>query len=183
VASETRDPRRIATVEVSGTEKEEGMNTAVMFGKATDEWETPREVFDALDEEFGFVTDVAASKENAKCSRWFGPGRGFPFDDALQVSWSHGSGRPVWMNPPYSRVREFMSKASWEARHNGPIVVALVPARTDTRWWHEHVYDAAKNRWRPGVEVRFIKGRLKFGNSNNSAPFPSVVIVFRPPTR
>lgn len=149
-----------------------------MFGKATDEWETPRDIFDRLDAEFSFDADMAATACNRKC--------GFYFSDSLTDGWLEwaecvGLVDPptVWLNPPYSRCREFIAKAAQEAS-KGCTVVCLVPSRTDTRWWHEHVWDGEKHQPRPGVEVRFIKGRLKFGNSQNSAPFPSVVIIFRP---
>lgn len=151
--------------------------TAVMFGKATDEWSTPQGYFDALDLEFCFWLDVAASEDNAKCVVYF-----TAEDDALSKDWATGGvvKQPTcWMNPPYSRCREFIAKAAQEAR-KGCTVVCLVPSRTDTRWWHSDVWDADRKTYRPGVEVRFVKGRLKFGNSTNSAPFPSVVIVFRP---
>ena len=153
------------------------MNSAVMFSKATDEWRTPQATFEALDAEFGFDLDVAATADNCLVENYIGPDRGRPDRlDALSVGW----GKVVcWMNPPYSQCRAFIAKAAQEARR-GATVVALVPSRTDTRWWHEHVWDTEKNQPRPGVEVRFIKGRLKFGDSTNSAPFPSVVIVFRP---
>jgi phage N-6-adenine-methyltransferase len=158
------------------------LNTAVMFSNATDEWETPQGCFDALHVEFGFVLDVAAVEANKKCALYLGPDNPFlGMQDALVVPWwpavrEHG---PCWMNPPYSRCREFIAKAAQEARY-GVTTVALVPSRTDTRWWHEHVWDGERHQPRAGVEVRFIKGRLKFGGSTNSAPFPSVVIVFRP---
>ena len=94
-----------------------------------------------------------------------------------------GTRRSVFfMNPPYSRCREFMAKAALET-HNGHTIVCLVPARVDTRWFHAHVYDASTRHWYPGVEVRFVQGRLKFGctgKPQKSAPFPSLVIVFRP---
>lgn len=165
------------------------MNTAVMFSSAKDEWETPRAFFLELDVEFGFEMDVAATTDNAKMLPCITAER-----DALSVDWydefhreaaaaarAEGVQPPIcWMNPPYSRCREFIAKAAQETQ-KGCTVVCLVPSRTDTRWWHEHVWDAAQHRPRPGVEVRFIKGRLKFGGSTNSAPFPSVVIVFRPP--
>lgn len=161
------------------------MNSAVMFGKASDEWRTPRETFEILDAEFGFDLDVAATAENCWKENYIGPDRIRPDrTDALACRWTWltSSARPAvcWMNPPYSRVREFIEKAAQEAS-DGCTVVALVPARTDTRWWHAHVWDQEKHAPRPGVEVRFLKGRLKFGASDNSAPFPSVVIVFRPP--
>jgi phage N-6-adenine-methyltransferase len=153
------------------------MNTAVMFGKATDEWATPQDVFALLDAEFRFVTDAAATADNAKRPIWLGPGGAFP--DALAAGVNWGVGTTVWLNPPYSRVRAFIGKAAEQARTWRSTVVCLVPARTDTRWWHEHVWDAEKHQPRAGVEVRFIKGRLKFGDGKNSAPFPSVVIIFR----
>src|SRR5688572_32110343 len=146
------------------------MNNAVMFGKATDEWTTPLEFFSALNAEFGFDWDVAANDENALCDHYFGGSA----VDALTHRWHEFVVGPCWMNPPYSRCREFIAKAAEEARH-GVTTVALVPSRTDTRWWHDHVWDRERDQPRPGVEIRFIKGRLKFGNSENSAPFPSVV--------
>ena len=161
------------------------MNTntqAVMFGKASDEWRTPKAFFDRLDAEFGFDVDAAATADNALCGVWFGldsvPG-GYRYD-ALTLNWRH-HGEVFWLNPPYSKCREFIAKARKESL-NGCTVVCLVPSRTDTRWWHEWVY-YGDGLWWPGVEVRFVKGRLKFGGTGkpeNSAPFPSVVIIFRP---
>jgi len=164
------------------------MNTGVMFSRATDEWTTPRDFFEQLDREFCFEMDVCAKDEATAmmlpCIT--------PEQDALAVDWYeafHGAAAaearacgvqpPIcFMNPPYSKCREFMAKAKAESL-NGCTVVCLVPARTDTRWWHEWVY-YGDGMWWPGVEVRFVKGRLKFGGSSNSAPFPSVVIIFRP---
>ena len=146
-----------------------------MFSKATDEWETPQAFFNELDAEFHFDWDAAASDENAKCDHYFGGSA----VDALTANWTEFVLGPIWLNPPYSRCREFIAKAAQEARR-GATVVCLVPSRTDTRMWHEHVWDAENNAPRPGVEIRFIKGRLKFGNATNSAPFPSVVLIFRP---
>ncbi|MEY2873480.1 MAG: hypothetical protein RLZZ373_851 [Pseudomonadota bacterium] len=148
------------------------MNNAVMFGRATDEWATPRELFKELDREFYFGLDAAATADNALCLRWL--------TDALAVDWAGNAwGHPIYLNPPYSRCREFIGKAALEASR-GATVVCLVPSRTDTRWWHEHVWDREQHTFRPGVEARFIKGRLKFGDSTNSAPFPSVILIFRP---
>lgn len=155
------------------------MNSALMFSKASDEWSTPQETYDALDREFGFDYDAAGSRENRKRLLYFGLDHVDPgLRDALAVPWDEW-GDTFWLNPPYSKCREFIGKAAAEAR-NGCTVVCLVPSRTDTRWWHEHVWDAEKHQPRPGVEVRFIKGRLKFGGAEAGAPFPSVVIVFRP---
>jgi site-specific DNA-methyltransferase (adenine-specific) len=159
------------------------MNTAVMFSRATDEWATPQAFFDNLNAEFEFALDAAATLENRKTSLYCGPGAMGGCADGLAVSWAFITDRgrlgACWLNPPYSRCREFIAKAALEAQR-GATVVCLVPARVDTRWFHEHIYDSAERSYRPGVDVRFVKGRLKFGNSQNSAPFPSMVVVFRP---
>jgi phage N-6-adenine-methyltransferase len=159
------------------------MNNALMFSRATDEWATPQAFFDALNAEFEFGLDVAATLENRKTPLYCGPGSMGGCADALSVSWAFitDGGRlgACWMNPPYSQCRAFIGKAAAEARL-GATVVCLVPSRTDTRWFHEHIYDVSANDFRPGVEVRFIKGRLKFGGGKNSAPFPSMVVIFRP---
>lgn len=147
-----------------------------MFSKATDEWATPREFFAKLDAEFEFDVDAAASRENAKCRVWYGE----KIDALALKSWAT-TPCSIWLNPAYSHCREFIAKAAEEAR-KGCTVVCLVPSRTDTRWWHEHVWDDEKHQPREGVEIRFIRGRLKFGGSKNSAPFPSVIVIFRPPT-
>lgn len=160
------------------------MNTAVLFSSAKDEWATPRDFFEVLDREFRFTVDAAASPENTQCRKWYGkPMRPHDLDDGALTDfpgWYEMDGAgPYWLNPPYSQNRAFIAKAAQEAA-KGCTVVCLVPARTDVRWFHEHVYNATENRWRPGVEVRFIKGRLKFGGSTNSAPFPSMLVIFRP---
>lgn len=156
------------------------MNSALMFSKASDEWETPQTFFDALDAEFHFAVDAAASRANRKCVLYFGPDAGEPYTDALTQDWNVGYPPwSVWLNPPYSRCLAFITKAAQEAR-KGCTVVCLIPSRTDTRMWHEHVWDASTHACRPGVEIRFIKGRLKFGGGKNSAPFPSCVVIFRP---
>ena len=133
------------------------------FSSATDDWATPPEVFAALDAEFRFQLDVCASARNAKCERFFTVA-----DDGLAQQWT---GR-VWMNPPYGRtIGAWMAKAAESARADAT-VVCLVPARTDTAWWHEHVMAAAS-------EVRLVRGRLKFGDGASPAPFPSAIVVFR----
>lgn len=155
------------------------MNSALMFSKASDEWATPQDLFDALNAEFDFDRDAAATLENRKCEGYFGPDHEYEkHRDALSVDW-FDKGSIYWLNPPYSKCREFMGKAALEAR-KGCTVVCLVPARTDTRWFHEHVWSVFDGKARPGVEVRFLKGRLKFGGATAGAPFPSVVIIFRP---
>jgi len=140
------------------------MKTDVLFSSATDLWETPQEFFDELDKEFHFTVDVCATPENAKCARYFTPEQ-----DGLRQKW----GGTVWCNPPYGRtVGQWVRKASQEAQE-GATVVMLLHARTDTRWFHDYIYQ------QPNVEIRFVRGRLKFEGSRNNAPFPSMVVVFR----
>jgi len=138
------------------------MNSAVHFSSATDLWSTPQDFYDELNKEFNFTLDPCATNDNAKCAKYF-----TVEDDGLSQSWD---GEVVFMNPPYGRViGDWMKKASESAA----TVVCLVPARTDTRWWHDYVIGG-------DAEVRFIKGRLKFGGQKNSAPFPSAIVIFKP---
>ncbi len=131
----------------------------VHFSSQTDDWSTPQSLFDELNKEFGFTLDVCATKENAKCSKFF-----TKEDDGLYQEW--GNNR-CWMNPPYGReIGKWVEHAA-----SAKFCVALLPARTDTRWFHDHILGKA--------EIRFIKGRLKFGDSKNSAPFPSMVVIFK----
>lgn len=135
----------------------------------SDEWETPKELFDKLDKEFNFNVDAAATDENALCRRYFDK----EYNNALDARpWDVYNGdTKVWCNPPYSLCKEFVKKACEEWKR-GCKIVMLLPARTDTRWFHEYIYQ--KN----GVKVEFIKGRLKFSQSKNSAPFPSMLVYF-----
>lgn len=135
----------------------------IMFSSKTDLWETPSELFEELNKEFNFNVDVCALPQNAKCKTFY-----TPEDDGLSKKWV-GS---VWCNPPYGRtIGEWVKKAS-EEQKNGNTVVMLLPARTDVKWFHEYIYN--KNK----VEIRFIKGRLKFGGAKNSAPFPYMIVIF-----
>src|SRR5262245_31852405 len=135
----------------------------VFFSSRTDLWETPTDFFAALDAEFRFTLDVCATRENAKCPLHFSPEV-----DGLKQQW-----RGVcWMNPPYGREIEKWVKKAWESSREGATVVCLLPARTDTRWWHDYVMKAG--------EIRFVQGRLRFGDAAAGAPFPSAVVVFRP---
>ena len=151
------------------------MNPALMFSSKSDEWATPQDLFDRLHAEFDFQIDLAATAENTKCLRFYSLQ-----DDALKIAWSLAADRG-WCNPPYSRGRQakFIAKAA-EERRKGFLTVLLLPARTDTRAFHAHIYDASKWQAREGVEIRFLSGRLRFGGSVNGAPFPSMVVVFRP---
>jgi phage N-6-adenine-methyltransferase len=133
-----------------------------LFSSQSPNWETPPALFRMLDAEFGFELDVCATARNAKCAKFFSPE-----DDALKQEW-----RGVcWMNPPYGRdIGAWMAKAYCSSLQ-GATVVCLVPARTDTQWWHEFAMRG---------EIRFLQGRLKFENAPTSAPFPSAIVVFRP---
>lgn len=139
------------------------MNNAVMFSSKTDLWETPQDFFESLNKEFHFTLDVCALPENAKCERYYTPEQ-----DGLSLPWEG----VCWCNPPYGRDVWRWISAGYTASVGGATVVMLLPARTDTRWFHDWIYGKA--------EIRFLRGRLKFGGSKNSAPFPSMVVVFRP---
>ena len=139
------------------------MNTSLMFSSETDMWATPQDFFDRLNAIFRFNVDVCALPDNAKCERFFSPDV-----DGLQQDWQG----VCWMNPPYGQeIGKWVEKAYRSAKEAGATVVCLLPARVDTRWWHDF---CAKG------EVHFVKGRLKFGGAKNSAPFPNAVVVFRP---
>lgn len=140
------------------------MNTAIMFSSETDQWATPQDFFDELNAEFHFTLDPCATRENAKCARFF-----TVEDDGLKQDWQ---GETVFCNPPYGReIGKWVKKCYEESKKPGTTVVMLIPARTDTSYFHDYIYGKAR-------EVRFIRGRLKFGDSQNSAPFPSMVVVF-----
>jgi phage N-6-adenine-methyltransferase len=134
---------------------------SVHFSSKTELWSTPQPFFDDCDSIFHFDLDVCALPENAKCVRHF-----TPQDDGLKQAWTG----TCWMNPPYGRdIGKWMRKA-WESSQQGAAtVVCLVPARTDTKWWH---------RYAKLGHVTFLRGRLKFGDSETGAPFPSALVVF-----
>jgi phage N-6-adenine-methyltransferase len=134
-----------------------------LFSSKTGEWETPQDFFDKLDWRFGkFTLDPCASCENHKTKKYY-----TIENNGLAQDWG---GETVFVNPPYRNLSEWVEKAYKESQKPGTKVVMLVPARTDTKYWHKYVMKAS--------EIHFIKGRLKFGDSKNSAPFPSAVIVF-----
>lgn len=137
------------------------LNTALHFSSQTDLWATPQDFFDELNAEFSFEIDVCANEENAKCDKFYGVEQ-----DGLKQSWAG----VCWMNPPYGRAIKHWIKKAYESSLQGATVVCLVPSRTDTAWWHDYCMKG---------EIRFIRGRLKFGGQSNSAPFPSAVIIFR----
>lgn len=142
-----------------------------MFTSRSDEWETPKDFFNKLNKEFNFTLDVCASINNYKCSHYFDR-----LDDGLSKNWFERNflinkevAGAIWMNPPYGRqIDKWIEKAFKESINS--TVVCLLPARTDTLWFHNYVMKAK--------EIRFVKGRLKFGNAKNTATFPSMLVVF-----
>lgn len=141
------------------------IESGASFSHAHDEWETPQWLYETLDKEFGFTLDVAASTQNHKHAIYLSSN-----EDGLSQEWFGCA----WMNPPYSQISQWVRKAHEQAQR-GTTVVCLVPSRTDTRWWHEFVVRSH--------EVRFIKGRLKFGGAKYNAPFPSAIVIFHAQTQ
>ena len=132
------------------------MFSRVLFKSSNDNWKTPNDVYEKLNQEFNFDFDPCPLHSL--------------LDNGLDIEW----GNRNFVNPPYSQISKWCEKAYQEAS-KGKTVVMLIPSRTDTRYWHDYVMKAQ--------EIRFIKGRLKFGNSKNSAPFPSCIVVFNPKRR
>lgn len=137
-----------------------GMINDGMFTSATDNWATPVDFFEKLDSTYRFDLDVCASRENAKCRRFY-----TKEDDGLAQTWIG----VCWMNPPYGKEIGAWVRKAYESSQECATVVCLLPARTDTKWFHDYCTLG---------QITFVKGRLKFGGSKTSAPFPSMVVVF-----
>lgn len=142
------------------------MNSALLSSKKMD-WCTPKDFFDTLDKEFHFVLDAAATDKTAKCSLYY-----TPETDGLSQSWNHGGS--VFCNPPYGREIGKWVRKAYEESKSGATIVLLIPARTDTNYFHEYIYGKA--------QIRFVRGRLRFtddnGNVADPAPFPSMVVIY-----
>ena len=136
----------------------------VLFTSNKSDWETPPELFNLLNTQYHFTLDVCATEQNAKCKNYITPEQ-----DAFVQPWTG----VCWMNPPYGRSIGLWVKRAYESSLKGATVVCLLPARTDTAWWHDYVL--------PYAEITFIRGRLKFVGAENNAPFPSVIVTFAPP--
>lgn len=138
-----------------------------LFSSEKQDWCTPQQFFDELDAEFHFVLDAAATHQNSKCKRCF-----TPEDDGLIQNWDVGGA--VYCNPPYGKEVGLWVKKAYEEAQKGVTIVMLIPARTDTKYFHEYIYHKA--------EIRFVKGRLKFTDGNGTpkgtAPFPSMVVIY-----
>ena len=141
------------------------MTNGYMPPSKSDSWTTPKDLFDKLNAIHKFDIDAAASRDNYLCPEWFGLDHEDPERrDGLTASWGFGH---VYLNPPYGRViKDWVLKAF----EHSDLVVMLLPARTDTKWFHEIIF--------PNAEVEFLKGRLKFGDSTTGAPFPSMIVTF-----
>jgi phage N-6-adenine-methyltransferase len=134
----------------------------VHFSSKSNEWETPQSLFDELNAKYNFTLDPCSTHENAKCKKHF-----TMEEDGLKQSWA---GEVVFMNPPYgSEIKHWIKKA-YEESLLGGVIVCLIPARTDTKYWHKYIF--------PYANIEFLEGRLKFGESKNSAPFPSAIVIF-----
>lgn len=139
------------------------MINKALFSSNSDEWSTPSDVFDRLNNEFSFNLDACATDLNHKCERYFTQA-----ENGLNQSWG---GYRVFCNPPYSNISEWVKKAYYESYKADTLICLLIPARTDTRYFQEYILHRA--------EIRFIKGRLHFNNSKAGAPFPSMIVIYR----
>ena len=139
------------------------MKTDVLFSSRSEEWGTPQWLFDKINDIFHFQLDVCASSDNAKCKHFYSKE-----DNGLLMPWEGVN----WMNPPYGRrIARWMEKAAMESMR-GKTTVCLVPARTDTAWWHDYIENNAN------ATVLFVRGRLKFEGAKYNAPFPSAIVFF-----
>lgn len=140
------------------------MNNKALFTSGSVEWATPQELFDRLNEEFHFTLAPCSTDENAKCRKHYTKEQ-----DGLSQDWT---GETVYCNPPYGREMVKWIRKCYEHFVGGGTAVMLIPARTDTKAFHEYIYGKA--------EIRFLRGRLHFNESKNNAPFPSMVVVYKP---
>lgn len=129
------------------------MFSRVVFSSNSDHWATPAVVYEELNREFKFSFDPCPLNSSV---------------DGLKCSWSG----TVFCNPPYSKIQQFINKGLWHlASREAKLLCYLLPARTDTAWFHDYCLKA--------TEIRFLRGRLKFGNAKSNAPFPSMVVIFK----
>tara|TARA_Y100000401_G_scaffold55907_1_gene44278 strand:+ start:19707 stop:20198 length:492 start_codon:yes stop_codon:yes gene_type:complete len=136
----------------------------VHYSSTTNEWATPNDLFEALDDEFGFTLDPCATDDNHKCKKYY-----TKETNGLIQDWRD---EVVFMNPPYGRaIGKWVEKAAHETAHQDCTVVCLIPARPDTKYWHNYIFPYAS-------EIRFLKGRVKFGDGAAGAPFPSAIVIF-----
>lgn len=139
------------------------MITKGMMSSNSNEWGTPKKFFEELNNEFNFTLDPCSTHENAKCKKHF-----TKEEDGLKQDWSKDV---VFCNPPYGKELPLWVEKAYNENKKGALVVMLIPARTDTRYFHKYIYKQH--------DIRFIKGRLKFNDGKNAAPFPSMVVVMK----
>ena len=139
------------------------MKNQVMWSSNKMDWSTPQDFFDKLNQEFHFTLDPCADDLNHKCDKYYTAEQ-----DGLKQDWS---GESVFCNPPYSTIAQWVRKCYLEGTKKNTTVVLLIPSRTDTKYFHNYIYQRS--------EIRFLKGRLHFNDSKSSAPFPSMVVIFR----
>lgn len=152
----------MSVINASQSDPAKGIMNGVMWSAENDTWSTPEALFQSLNSLFNFEVDLAAQMHNAKCPKYYTPEQ-----NSLMQEW-----RGVcWLNPPYGREIGQWIKKAYESSRAGATIVCLLPARTDTRWFHNYCVHG---------EITFLKGRLKFGQAQHNAPFPSMIVVFRP---
>lgn len=138
------------------------MRKDALFTSNSDEWATPQELFSQLNDEFGFTLDACATSDNHKCEYYY-----TIEEDGLTQDWG---GQVVFCNPPYSMISSWVEKCYREGCKDNTLVCLLIPSRTDTKYFHDYIYNRA--------EIRFVKGRLTFSDKGR-APFPSMIVIFR----
>ena len=135
-----------------------------MFTSNTNEWNTPKKLYEELNKKYNFTLDPASTNENNLCKKYY-----TEKETGLIQSWKR---ERVFLNPPYGReIKKWIAKAYYENKINNTFIVMLIPARTDTSYFHDYIYNKA--------EIIFIRGRLKFNDGKNSAPFPSMIVIYR----
>lgn len=133
----------------------------ILFSSEKMDWGTPQDLFNKLNQKYNFTVDVASNDQNYKVKKHY-----TKKENGLKQNWS---GERVWCNPPYGReIGKWLEKAY----NTKCLAVFLIPARTDTKWFHDFVYK------KPNVTYEFIRGRLKFEGGKTSAPFPSMIVVY-----
>lgn len=142
----------------------------VHFSSQKMDWETPDDLFQQWNNIYNFDLDVCATKHNTKCKKFYSPKT-----NGLKQRWRGN----CWMNPPYGReLKKWVEKAHRSSMTGKCCVVCLIPARTDTKMFHDYIWDKELGRPYPGIQVHFLKGRVKFKGAEASAPFPSMIVVF-----
>ena len=134
-----------------------------MISSKSNEWETPNLLFGELDNEFHFTLDPCATPENAKCARFY-----TQQENGLKQSWAN---ERVFMNPPYGGHTGKWVEKAWHESQNGAVIVCLLVSSTDRSYWHDYIFPYAN-------EIRWLRGRVTFGDAKTTAPFASAIVIF-----